>query len=73
MMESNIQPLDGILKARGLKNEDLVKASTLQLTFKQVRKARTSWVVTANIQNKILLSLNACEEVQYKIGDLFDY
>lgn len=72
-MEPEPQPLDGILKARGLHNEDLVKASALQLTFKQVQKARTGKPVTANIQQKILIALNACGEVKYRTKELFDY
>ena len=65
-------PFDGILKARGLDNEAVVKASTEQLTFKQVQKARTGRQVTANIQHKILRALNACGgDVQYKLRDLF--
>lgn len=67
------QPLDGILKERGLNNEDLVKASTVQLTFKQIQKARTGKMVTSNIQNKILVALNACSDVQYRMRELFDY
>lgn len=68
------QPIDSILKARGLTNEDLVKASTQQLTFKQVHKARAGRPVTPNIQDKILRALNACGgDVQYQVGDLFNY
>ena len=66
------QPLDRILSERGLKSEDLVKASTAQLTFKQVKKARTGHPITSNIKNKILLALNACGDVQYKMEDLFE-
>jgi hypothetical protein len=71
-MKSELQPLDGILKARGLSNEDVVKASTEQLTFKQVQKARMGHAVTINIQNKILRALNACGKVQYQIRELFN-
>lgn len=68
------QPIDGILKARGLDNADLVKASTEQLTFKQVQKARSGRPVTANIQGKIVRALNACGgDVQYQARDLFNY
>ncbi len=66
------QPLDGILRSRGLDNADLVKASTQQLTFKQVQKARTGHPVTANIQGKIVCALNACGgDVQYQARELF--
>ena len=71
-MELKPQPIDGILKTRGLNNEDLVKASTEQLTFKQVQKARTGRAVTINIQNKILSAINACGGVQYQIRELFN-
>ena len=71
-MELKPQPLDGILKVRGLDNEDLIKASTEQLTFKQVQKARAGRAVTINIQNKIMRALNACGKVQYQIRELFN-
>lgn len=68
------QPIDTILKTRGLDNADLVRASTQQLTFKQVQKARAGRPVTANIQDKILNALNACSgDVQYQKRDLFDH
>ncbi len=37
----------------GLSNADLVKASTEQLTFKMVQKARKGKPLTPNVQNKI--------------------
>lgn len=67
------QPLDSILKASGLNNDDLVRVSTRQLTFKQVQKARTGRAVTANIQTKVLVAINACGELQYQMKDLFTY
>ncbi len=41
----------------GLSNADLVKASTEQLTFKMVQKARKGKLLTPNVQNKILAAL----------------
>ena len=68
------QPLDGILTALNLSNEDLVKASTEQLTFKQVRKARAGKKVTPNVQEKILRALNACAgQERYQLHQLFNY
>jgi hypothetical protein len=64
--------LDDILKSRGLDNVHLVKASTQQLTFKQVQKARSGQPVTANIQDKIVRALNACGgDVEYTVRELF--
>lgn len=41
----------------GLANADLVKASTEQLTFKMVQKARKGKPLTPNVQYKILAAL----------------
>ena len=68
---NKIPPLDGILKARGLDNKDLVNASTQQLTFKQIQKARKGQPVTVNIQGKITDALNACGDVRYQMKELF--
>ncbi|MGE0269278.1 MAG: hypothetical protein AB7S78_12580 [Candidatus Omnitrophota bacterium] len=71
-MTTEPQPIDIILTERGLTNEDLVKASTEQLTFKQVRKARAGRPVSPNIQEKIVRALNACGgEVRYRVGEIF--
>ena len=59
-MTSESTSIDDILKARGLDNSDLVKASIEQLTFKQVQKARAGRPVSANIQGKIARALKAC-------------
>lgn len=67
-----VTPLDGILKELNLSGEDLVKASTRQLTFKQVKKARTGKKITPNIQDKICEALNACAgESRYTRRELF--
>lgn len=50
-------PLDELMTERGLSNADLVKASTEQLTFKMVQKARKGKPLTPNVQNKILAAL----------------
>jgi hypothetical protein len=68
------QPLDTLMIGLKLKGEDLVKRSSEQLTFKQVRKARMGQRVTPNIQQKILNALNRCVgEGKYSIADLFNY
>lgn len=72
------QPLDAILTEKGLSNKDLVAASTDQLTHKQVQKSRKGRRVTANIQQKILVALNAIESGEegkpgYQLTDLFNY
>ena len=68
------QPLDALLTELNLTSQDLVRVSGEQLTFKQMKKARTGAALTPNIQNKVLNALNACVgEVRFKLKDLFNY
>ncbi|MCK5179183.1 MAG: hypothetical protein KAR32_06600 [Candidatus Omnitrophica bacterium] len=68
-----VGPLDQMMESRGLKNDDLVSASTEQLTYKQVQKARKGRRVTSNIQGKIVRAINAAvENGTYTQKDLFD-
>lgn len=72
--EFGTQPLDGIMKARSLDNDDLVQVSGEQLTHKQVQKARGGKRVTPNIQSKIVRALNAAVEGgEYTEKELFNY
>jgi hypothetical protein len=64
-------PLETILTERHLSNDDLVSASTEQLTFKQVQKARAGKKITANIEGKIVRALNACGQANYRQRELF--
>ena len=66
------QPLDKILTTLGLPNAALVKASSEQLTCKQVQKARNGKTITPNIQGKVLRALNACSPGEkYSLNDIF--
>ena len=68
------QLLDEVLGKLDLKNDDLVKHSKLQLTHKQVQKARKGRRVTTNIKNKIVMALNDCVgEGQFNVSKLFNY
>lgn len=69
-----VQPLDGLLAELGLRNADLVRASTDQLTHKQVARGRKGRRLTRNIQEKILRALNAAGgERRFRLEDLFNY
>jgi len=69
-----IQPLNGVLEHHSLKNDDLVEASTEQLTHKQVQKARKGRRITPNIMEKIVRALNnVMKEKEYIQKDLFNY
>ena len=68
------QPLDQILEKYSLKNDDLVKTSSEQLTHKQVQKARGGKEVTPNIKGKITRALNAAvDNAEYTEDNLFNY
>jgi len=76
LKEKNLgtQPLEALLAELGLDSEDLVRSSGEQLTFKQVKKARTGSRISPNIQQKLLNALNACVgEMRFKLKDLFNY
>lgn len=68
------QPLDEILTALNITNPELVKASTEQLTHKQVQKARKGRRVSDNIKGKICRALNAVQtDKTFSDKELFNY
>lgn len=67
------QPLDAIMEEQGLKNHDLVAASTDGLTHKQVNKGRKGRRLTRNIQEKIVTSISVATGSSYSVSDLFTY
>ena len=68
------QPIDALMSERGLSNADIVRASTEQLTFKMVQKARKGRRLTPNIQNKILEAVRTvCPDQNFALKDLFNY
>ncbi len=70
--ECEMQLFEKILESLSLKNDDLVKVSSEQLTHKQVQKARKGRYITANIKGKIVRALNAViKEEKYTVKDLF--
>ena len=76
--ELGVQPLDTLLREFQMENSDLVRASTEQLTHKQVQKARKGRKVTSNIQGKIRNALKRAlnergEDRDFALGELFNY
>jgi uncharacterized protein YbcV (DUF1398 family) len=68
------QPLDELMETHGVANADLVRASTQQLTFKNVHHGRTGHRITPNIQDKILTALSRVKpELKLRRRDLFHY
>ena len=73
-MDFGVQPLDAIMTRLGLKNQDLVKTSTEQLTHKMVQKGRKGRRLTMNAQMKILNALNAASpEQKFSLKGLFNF
>lgn len=78
------QPLITMMEKWGLSNEDLVKASTEQLTFKQVQKARQGRRLTMTMMFKVMRAYNVAiwhkldkkqkeKFVEYNHRPLFNY
>ncbi len=73
VLELGVQPLDAVMEEHGLKNHDLVAASTEGLTHKQVQKGRKGRRLTRNIQDKIVAALSVAADKPYVRADLFNY
>lgn len=70
--EQGAGPLNSLMTRLELTNADLVKASTEQLTFKMVQKARKGKPLTLNVQKKILDALRTVRpEETTTLKDLF--
>ena len=68
------QPIDSLMTRLGLSNADLVRFSTLQLSFKMVQKARKGRRLTSKAKTKILNALHlALPEQKFAHRDLFNY
>jgi len=67
------QPISGIITRLGLSSQDLVAASTEQLTHKVIGKACKGRRLTTHMKAKVCRALNQASGNEYKITDLFDY
>jgi len=73
-IENGTQPFDALLSSLGVKNSDLVEASSEQLSHKVVAKARKGRRLTIKARHKVLNALNAHQkEKAFKLTDLFNY
>ena len=67
------QPLAGLLARHALKTQDLVEASTEQITHKMVARAVKGRRLTNNVQSKLQRALNKLTGENYRLADLFNY
>ena len=73
-IEPSAQPIDALMTKLNISNAELVAASTRQLTFKVVQKARKGKPLTPNLQMKVLEAMNALKpERAFSLKDLFNY
>ena len=67
------QPIARLMQELGLKANDLVTASTEQITHKMVARACKGRRLTLNAQSKVLRALNLASGKNFGLGDLFNY
>ena len=72
--DRGVQPLDEILTKLGFSNNDLVAASTQQLSHKVAQKGRKGRFLTLNSRQKILNALNKLSPARkFALTELFNY
>ena len=62
IFELGVQPLDGIMEKMEVKNTDLVRLSSENITHKMVKKARAGRRLKPKIKQKIVNALNIVRE-----------
>jgi hypothetical protein len=67
------QPIANMMTLSGLKAQDLVAASTEQITFKMVSRAIKGRRLTLNVQTKVLNAFNNASKKEYRLSDIFNY
>jgi hypothetical protein len=67
------QPLATLMSVLGLKSNDLVAASTEQITHKMVTRGCKGRRLTKNVQGKLLRALNGVSGKSFELSHLFNY
>lgn len=67
------QPISSVMERFELTAQDLVAASTQQLTHKMVGKACKGRRLTTNIKMKVRNAISQAVGKEYNITELFDY
>lgn len=73
-----LQPMDFLMRERGLENHDLVAASSHPLTHKAVQRARQGRKLTMRTQRHVIEAFNAAIRVRgeseaFSLEKLFNY
>jgi hypothetical protein len=67
------QPIAAIMASQALSAQDLVAASTEQITHKMVTRACKGRRLTANAKRKVRNALQAAAKRDYSYAELFTY
>ena len=67
------QPIAQIIAECNLKPNDIVRASTEQITHKMISRAVKGRMLTPRVRSKILNALNKAAGKNYSLKDLFNY
>ena len=67
------QPLIDIMAAHELSAHDLVAASEVQMTHKQISRACKGRRLTQRAKLKVKNALNAATDKEYTLSDIFNY
>ncbi|GJM23142.1 MAG: hypothetical protein DHS20C15_30570 [Planctomycetota bacterium] len=67
------QPLGDVLESKALTRQQLVAASTEQLTHKQVARALKGRWLTMSVRVKVLRALEAATGERFALVQLFNY
>lgn len=67
------QPIARIMAETGLRPNDLVTASNVQMTHKMVTRACKGRWLTPHTRKTVLEALNAASGKKYTLADLFTY
>jgi hypothetical protein len=67
------QPLIDIMAAHDLSVHDLVVASPVQMTHKQITRACKGRRLTQRSKLKVKNTLNAATDKEYTLSDIFNY
>ena len=69
-----LQPIDALMTQLNVTNAALVHASTEQVSFKMVQKARRGRRLSVKVQMKVLRALQTVVPARkFALGELFNY
>lgn len=68
-----VQPIAGVMDERGISVRDVVAASTEQITFKMVQRARKGRRLSAHVMAKIQRAVSNAAGQPFTTRELFDY